>query len=277
MNFNRNLFPKSFLVIETIVEHEKESRYFILNVDFERGKARIKTVGSLGEGMAETIRLLESRRKGDMFHISLLKRHDDGTFNVVGYRESENTKSFNVVSPHVVSTKGEPPNGYLAFIDSFLANKLLCNPVIAAIPRPMFRAVKAPMKLRLERARCTKMRVGVVIPTSIHDKVRIVRMRDSYKAYYPVIGCERFDVVELDEADGKSVDCYVDDEGMLNGSPVNEYWLRAYQNGLTRQPLFGICVVSMTDLESGESTKTDLSTVKATLKKFGFKDRELSF
>lgn len=267
MNFNRNLFPKSFLVIETIVEHEKEFRYFVLNVDFKRGKARIKTVRSLGEGMTETIRLVKSQRKSGMFHISLLKRHDDGTFNVVGYRESENVGFFNADS-QLVQT--------LPFLDFILANKLMCG-AEANVPRPMFRAVKAPMRLRLERAHCTKMRIGVVIPTSIRNKVHTVRMRDSYKAYYPVIGCEHLDVVELDEADGKSVDCYVDDDGMLNGSPVNEYWLRAYQKGLVRQPLFGVCVISMTDLESGESTKTDLAKVKATLKKFGFKDREFNW
>lgn len=264
MNFNRNLFPKSFLVIETIVEHEKEFRYFVLNADFKRGKARIRTVRSLGEGMTETIRLVKSRRKSDIFHISLLKRHDDGTFNMVGYRESENVEFFNADS-QLVQT--------LPFLDFILANKLMCEEK-ANVSRPMFRAVKAPMRLRLER---THMRVGVVIPTSLGDKVHTVRMRNNYKAYYPVIGCQCFDVVELDEHDGKSVDCYVDDEGMINGSPVNEYWLRAYQLGLMRSPLFGTCVVSMTDLSSGESTATDLKAVKATLKKFGFKDSELSF
>ena len=118
---------------------------------------------------------------------------------------------------------------------------------------------------------------AVVIPTSLQDKPYVTTIKDDYKSYYPIIGCRAFDVVELDECNGKSVDCYVDDEGMINGTPINEYWLRAYQLGLVYNPLFGIGVITMSDLETGDSTETDLTLVKQTLKKYGFTDKELSF
>jgi hypothetical protein len=69
----------------------------------------------------------------------------------------------------------------------------------------------------------------------------------------------------------------VDDEGMINGSPVNEYWLRAYQLGIVNNPLFGICVITMTDTNTGDSTETDLNLVKEVLIKYGFTRDELSF
>ena len=118
---------------------------------------------------------------------------------------------------------------------------------------------------------------AVVIPTSLNDKPYVTTIKDDYKAYYPIIGCRAFDVVELDEEQGKSVDCFVDDEGMINGSPVNEYWLRAYHLGLVYNPLFGIGVITMTDRNTGDSTETDLTMVKKTLRKYGFTDEELSF
>ena len=123
----------------------------------------------------------------------------------------------------------------------------------------------------------SKTRLAVVIPTSLKDKPYATMIEDHYTAYYPIIGCRCFDVVELDEANGKSVDCYVDDEGMINKSPINEYWLRAYKNGITNNPLFGVCVITMTDLETGDSTETDLNLVKEVLKRYGFTEKELSF
>lgn len=123
----------------------------------------------------------------------------------------------------------------------------------------------------------SKTRQAVVIPVSLKDKLYVTTIKDHYTAYYPIIGCRCFDVVELWERDHKSVDCYVDDEGMINGSPVNEYWLRAYQLGIVNNPLFGICVITMTDTNTGDSTETDLNLVKEVLIKYGFTRDELSF
>ena len=116
---------------------------------------------------------------------------------------------------------------------------------------------------------------AVVIPVSLKEKPYITTIED-YKSYYPIIGCRAFDVVSLDEYDHYSVDCFVDDEGQLNGSPVNQYFLRAYRAGLVHYPLFGIGVVNLTDLDTGESAELDSKLVKDTLKKYGFIDSELS-
>ena len=153
---------------------------------------------------------------------------------------------------------------YETFAKSFLANRLVVGKA-----RPSFRLEK--------KHATTKFRLGVVIPTSLKQKLHVVKMPNDYTAYYPIIGCDCFDVVELGGSNGKSVDCYVDDNGIGNGSPVNEYWYRAYRKGLTHSPLFGVCVITMTDMKTGESTKTDLAEVKSTLRKFGFTDDELSF
>ena len=123
---------------------------------------------------------------------------------------------------------------------------------------------------------CEKRKV-VVIPTFLKENTYVTEIDNVYSAYYPIIGCRCYDVVELGGNDALSVDCFVDDEGMINGSTVNEYWLRAYKQGLIYSPLFGICVLSMSDRETGDGTETDLNLVRDTLKEYGFTDDELSF
>ena len=115
---------------------------------------------------------------------------------------------------------------------------------------------------------------AVVIPVSLKEKPYITTI-DDYRSYYPIIGCRAFDVVTLYDDDHCSVDCYIDDEGQINESPVNQYFLRAYQAGLVNYPLFGIGVVNITDLESGESSELNIDLVKDTLKNYGFIESEL--
>lgn len=116
---------------------------------------------------------------------------------------------------------------------------------------------------------------AVVIPVSLKDKPYVVSIEDKYQSYLPLIGCRCFDVVELYSDDKVSVDCYVDDEGLINGSPVSVYWFRAYKEGLIHSPLFGVSVITMTNMETGETTETDLSLIKKTLASFGFTQEEL--
>lgn len=116
---------------------------------------------------------------------------------------------------------------------------------------------------------------AVVIPTSLKDKPYIVTI-NAYTDYYKHIGCRSFDVVTLDDNGKIAVDCYVDDEGLINSSPVNEYFLRAYRRGIANQPLFGIGVVNITDLDSGESIDLDINAVTRVLMDLGFSYEELS-
>lgn len=121
-----------------------------------------------------------------------------------------------------------------------------------------------------------RVRQAVVIPTSLKDKPYIHQVGDC-RSYNLLIGSRCFDLVYLDEQGNKSVDCCVDDEGRLNGSPINEYWERAYKAGLALFPIYGRCVITMSDIETGDDIETDLNVVKEALLKFGFTEDELSF
>jgi hypothetical protein len=115
---------------------------------------------------------------------------------------------------------------------------------------------------------------AVVIPTSIKDKPYITEIED-YASYYKIIDCRTFDLVTLKETDSVSVDCYVDDEGILNNSERNYYFQRAYDLGHIYQPLFGIGVITLTDNDSGESIDLNIPIVRKTLLELGFTDKEL--
>lgn len=115
----------------------------------------------------------------------------------------------------------------------------------------------------------------VVIPVSLEVKPYVAEIDDDYRSYYPLIGCRTFDVVSLYSKDGKSVDAFVDDEGQINGSPVNEYWLRSYYLNKVHYPLYGISVITITDENSGESADMDLGLVREALLELGFIDSEL--
>lgn len=115
----------------------------------------------------------------------------------------------------------------------------------------------------------------VVIPVSLEVKPYVAEIDDDYRSYYPIIGCRAFDVVSLYSKDGKSVDAFVDDEGQINGSLVNEYWLRAYYLNKVHYPLYGISVITITDENSGESADMDFWLVREALLELGFIDSEL--
>lgn len=133
--------------------------------------------------------------------------------------------------------------------------------------------LKSALELMLESVRKIK---AVVIPTSLSDKIKVVELDDTYRSYYPIIKCRLIDVVELYSDDRISVDCVVDDEGILNDKPMNEYWLMSYLNGKSNSPLYGITVITMTDLDTGETIDTDLSFVKNILiRDYGFSASQL--
>lgn len=118
---------------------------------------------------------------------------------------------------------------------------------------------------------------AVVIPVSLNDKPYVKEIPcDHLNFYYSVIGCQCIDLVTLfeNEEEEYSIDMYVDDEGLLNESPMNQYFLRAYQQGLCNAPLAGIGVVTKTNSE-GYTVDADILEIKSVLKDFGFSDDEL--
>lgn len=114
------------------------------------------------------------------------------------------------------------------------------------------------------------------IPTSLEETPYIVTL-NKYGDFSDKIGCRALDVVCLWDDGETSVDCFLDDEGMINNSPVNNYWLRSYLRGFTIQPFYGKALISMTNLDTGESIDIDPVFVSKILKEnFGFTDFELS-
>ena len=117
---------------------------------------------------------------------------------------------------------------------------------------------------------------AVVIPVSLNEYPYVTQLSENHlESFYKIIGCTCIDLVCLDERDDDtSIDMYVDDEGLLNQSPMNAYFMRAYKNGLCNAPLAGIGVVTKTDSE-GETVDVDLEDLRSLLKEYGFSDREL--
>lgn len=120
---------------------------------------------------------------------------------------------------------------------------------------------------------------ALVIPTSIDEKLRLIDIgKHPLCTFYREIDCNVIDYVTLDtDTNGISIDAVVDDEGMLNGSRVNQRFFISYLERLIPQPLFGTIIVVMTNEETGETTKFDLARVKDTLvRNFGFMESDFS-
>ena len=114
---------------------------------------------------------------------------------------------------------------------------------------------------------------ALVIPTSIDEDMRIIELgKEQLQTYYKVIGCRLIDIVTLGYDDkGYAIDAVIDDEGLLNHSPINERFILAYFAQLICSPLFGTVVIVMTNENTGNTTKLNYRKVKDFLiKNFGF-------
>ena len=118
---------------------------------------------------------------------------------------------------------------------------------------------------------------GIVIPTLLGSKPFVIDLGpNQLQTFYKVIDCRCIDIVELDEDNAIAIDCVIDDEGLLASKPINQYWGRSYLFGCCDMPLFGITVITMTDLSTGETIDINLSKVRRILvEKFGFTESEL--
>lgn len=117
---------------------------------------------------------------------------------------------------------------------------------------------------------------AVVIPTSFLEVPYVTMLsRNHLESFHKIIGCSCIDLVRLDEKDDYSaIDMIVDDEGLINQSPINAYFYRAYNKGLCDAPIAGIGVITKTDSE-GETVDVDIEDLISLLKEYGFSDREL--
>lgn len=119
---------------------------------------------------------------------------------------------------------------------------------------------------------------AIVIPIFLNQQPYLIEvpLNKELKTYYDTIGCRLIDVVTLYSNDHIAIDCIVDDEGVINGSMPNRYWLRSYVNEKSLIPLFGVTIITMTDLDTGETIDLDLKKAKDVLiRAYGFTDKEL--
>lgn len=117
---------------------------------------------------------------------------------------------------------------------------------------------------------------AIIVPTSLSESLSVIDLGDrELDSFYKHIGCDCIDYVAIYADDKVSIDVIVDDEGLLNGSPINEYWKRACENGQANYPLAGRTVITMTDRVSGDTCDLDIpliTHVLYTLYAFDLKD-----
>jgi hypothetical protein len=131
-----------------------------------------------------------------------------------------------------------------------------------------------PLGIHIRR----KKMKAIVIPVFSNQQPYLIEvpLNEELKTYYDTIGCRLIDVVMLYSNDNIAIDCIVDDEGVISGGMLNRYWLRSYMNGDSNIPLFGITIITMTDLDTGATIDLDLKKAKDVLiHMYGFTDEEL--
>lgn len=116
---------------------------------------------------------------------------------------------------------------------------------------------------------------ALVIPASINENMRLINIgKDPLRTFYKAIGCRLIDVITLtylNRGHYLALDAVVDDEGLLNDSPINERFILAYKARRICSPIFGTVVIVMTDEASGETVDLEFETVKNILiNKFEF-------
>lgn len=120
---------------------------------------------------------------------------------------------------------------------------------------------------------------AIVVPVSLQEKLKLIDLgSNELNAFYRHIGCDCIDIVSL-YGDGRyTIDCIVDDNGLLNDSPINEYWTRAYHHGRANYELAGITVICMTDRNTGDTCELNMDYVKSILKDiYAFTDEDFQF
>ena len=105
---------------------------------------------------------------------------------------------------------------------------------------------------------------GLVIPTSLDDELHIIELGESsLQTFYKTIGCRCIDFVTLGYADENlAIDAVIDDEGLINGSPINQWFIVSYLERVICAPLFGTIIIVITDESTGDIAELDLVKVK---------------
>ena len=119
---------------------------------------------------------------------------------------------------------------------------------------------------------------AIVVPIYLTERPYMIDVHpmNELATYYKTINCRLIDVVTIYNNEHIAIDCIVDDEGLINYQELNHYWLRAYLYDKCNLPLFGITIITMTNLDTGDTIDLDLNKAKDVLKHmYGFTDYEL--
>ena len=120
---------------------------------------------------------------------------------------------------------------------------------------------------------------AIVIPTSLNDKPFLIDIGENeLDTYHKYIGCGCLDFVTLyyDYCSKRAIECVIDDAGLQNGSPVNEYWKRACNEGHGTYQLAGKTIITMVDRLTGDTCELDLDFIKSVLNElYTFTDEDL--
>ena len=105
---------------------------------------------------------------------------------------------------------------------------------------------------------------AILIKTDFEDIPSFIEFNsdNELNTYHKYIGCTFTDTTTLwYDGERYSIDCVVDDEGMLNSSKMNERFWWAHRKGYINYNLFGNVIIVMTDRFTGETVDLDTNFV----------------
>lgn len=114
------------------------------------------------------------------------------------------------------------------------------------------------------------MKIKVLV-LPVHGNPYLTNVDNHYSSFNQIIGSRYIDMVELWNDDNRTLDCIIDDEGLLDGAEPNPYWSLPYNRGKINYPIYGTTVITTSSIESGETFSVDLDLAKRVLvEKYGF-------
>lgn len=117
---------------------------------------------------------------------------------------------------------------------------------------------------------------ALMIPVPHNNKPVVIELGDNeLQTYHKEIGCDCIDICHLWRNSEVFIDAVVSDCGAIDGTKVNERFYMAYRDRLCNYPLYGIVIITMTDIKSGDTLDLDLNLVKKVLMSYyGFSDED---
>lgn len=107
---------------------------------------------------------------------------------------------------------------------------------------------------------------AVVIPTSLNNKPYLIELgNNENEVFHRVIGCNCIDSICLSNDGRYSIECILDDEGLVKHTPLNQYWNLVCLYNKYNYKLAGTLIICMSDRLTGEIVELNLTKVKSFL------------